>query len=41
MISLLDGTILIMMALTDKIEVAYIGYWAYRALYQMMITVAR
>ena len=41
MISLLDGAILMVMALTDKIEVAYIGYWAYRALYQMMITVAR
>ena len=40
-LSLVDGCILIMMALTNDIWVAYAGYWAYRALYQMMITVAR
>ena len=40
-LSLLDGCLLIVMALTNEIWVAYAGYWAYRALYQMMITVAR
>ena len=41
MISLLNGIVLILMAWTNEIWVAYLGYWAYRALYQMMITVAR
>ena len=41
MISLLNGLVLIIMASTNDIWAAYVGYWAYRALYQMMITVAR
>jgi thiamine transporter 2/3 len=40
-ISILDGLILVGMALTDNIWMAYLGYWAFRALYQMLITVAR
>lgn len=31
----------IFMALTDNIWTAYVGYWAFRALFQMLITVAR
>ena len=40
-ISLLDAGVLYWMATTDDIWVAYSGYLVFRALYQMMITVAR
>lgn len=39
-ISLLDAGVLYWMATTDDIWVAYSGYLVFRALYQMMITVA-
>jgi len=41
LISVFDGIILIGMATTDDIWMAYLGYWAFRILYQMLITVAR
>jgi hypothetical protein len=41
LISILDGLILIGMANTQDIWMAYLGYWAFRTLYQMLITVAR
>ena len=39
-ISLLDGAVLFLMGTTDSIWVGYGGYLVFRALYQMMITVA-
>ena len=39
-ISLLDGAVLFLMGTTDSIWVGYAGYLVFRALYQMMITVA-
>jgi len=40
LISLLDALMLYLMATTDSIIMAYVGYVVFRALYQMMITVA-
>lgn len=39
-LSVLDGLLLLTIAVTDKIWVAYIGYFFFRACYQMLITVA-
>ena len=39
--SALSGGVLIVMAGAEDIAVAYGGYLAFRALYQMLITVAR
>ena len=40
-ISIFDGLILIAMANAKDIWMAYLGYWAFRTFYQMLITVAR
>ena len=40
MVAFLDGAILLLTALTEEIWVAYVGYVAYRSLYQFLITVA-
>ena len=39
-ISILDAVMLYLMATTDNIVIGYAGYIVFRALYQMMITVA-
>ena len=39
-ISILDAVMLYLMATTDTIVIGYAGYIVFRALYQMMITVA-
>ena len=39
--SVLDAVVLYMMSQSDSIWTAYVGYLVFRALYQMMITVAR
>ena len=39
-ISLLDALMLFLMASTNSIYVAYVGYVVFRSLYQMLITVA-
>ena len=39
--SAFGGLVLVLMAGTEDIWVAYAGYAVFRALYQMMITVAR
>ena len=39
-ISVLDAVMLYLMAITDDIIVCYMSYIVFRALYQMMITVA-
>ena len=39
-ISILDAVMLYLMATTDDIVIGYAGYIVFRALYQMMITVA-
>ncbi len=41
LISMVDGVILIGMAMAEHIWLAYLGYWAFRTFYQMLITVAR
>lgn len=40
LISVFNGAVLIGMAHSRSIWIAYAGYWGYRALYQMLITVA-
>jgi len=41
LISIFEGVILIGMANAQDIWMAYFGYWAFRTLYQMLITGAR
>ena len=41
LLSFLVGVTLVLMARTEQIWVAYAGYFGFRALYQMMITVTR
>ena len=41
MFAVLDAVVLYTMAESESIWTAYVGYLIFRALYQMMITVAR
>ena len=39
-VSLVDGLILMTMATTDSITVAYVGYWGYKIFFHFLIAVA-